>query len=150
MIRSGKWFSFYVMILLPVSTGAMGNKSMYEYQSVLYFWFKELTPEQWFTKDLDLDEQILSRFGELHKQAIDGELSHWRDEPEGRLAEIIILDQFSRNMFRGDVQSFAYDGIALVLAQEAVRAGAMDYLTEAQQNFLLMPYMHSESSEIHK
>ena len=70
--------------------------------------------------------------------------------PEGRVAELIVLDQFSRNMFRDTPASFAYDGIALVLAQEAVRAGALEHLGEFQQNLILMPYMHSESRLVHE
>ncbi|WP_299726008.1 DUF924 family protein [uncultured Endozoicomonas sp.] len=123
---------------------------MQEYHSVLDFWFDELKPEQWFKKDAELDQRILSQFSVLHERAIKGELSHWRDKPEGRLAEVIILDQFSRNMFRNDAKAFVYDSLSLVLAQEAVRSGALDQLNEAQQNFLIMPYMHSESSVIHE
>ena len=122
---------------------------MHDYQIVLGFWFTELTPAHWFKKDPTLDQQITERFSALYEQAVKGELFHWRDAPEGRLAELIVLDQFSRNMFRDKSDAFTADGIALVLAQEAVRAGAMDYLNEQQQNFLIMPYMHSESLPVH-
>ncbi|WP_067519289.1 DUF924 family protein [Endozoicomonas ascidiicola] len=125
---------------------------MQDYQTIIGFWFLELTPADWFKKDSALDQQIIERFGSIHRKAASGELFYWRDAPEGRVAEIIILDQFSRNMFRNSANSFAfaYDCIALVLAQEAVRSGAMDFLNEAQQNFLIMPYMHSESGAIHE
>lgn len=87
-----------------------------EYQAVLDFWFEEVTPKQWFEKDEQLDEEIRQRFGSCHQQAIQGELVTWRKTIQGRLAEIIVLDQFSRNIFRNDPRSFAYDGVALVLA----------------------------------
>ncbi len=120
------------------------------YQQVLDFWFKEIKPKQWWVKDETFDQLIRSRFLNLHQQACAGELSQWRDTPQGRLAEIIVLDQFSRNMFRDTPQAFASDAIALVLAQEALRVNAHDAFTQEQASFLYMPYMHSESIAIHK
>ena len=70
------------------------------YQDVLDFWFNDIEPESWFKKDIDFDNKIITRFGKLHRQAIQGELSAWRDSPKGALAEIIVLDQFSRNIYR--------------------------------------------------
>ncbi len=78
-----------------------------------------------------------------------GELYAWRAEPRGRLAEIIVLDQFSRNLFRGSARAFDQDLAALALAQEAVSAGAHLELAPVQRVFLLLPYTHSESREIH-
>lgn len=112
---------------------------------VLEFWFNELHPDQWWAKDDELDQQIGERFGLYLHQAAAGELAHWRDEPEGRLAEIIVLDQFSRNIHRGKPASFAHDTVALVLAQEAIRVGAHLLLSPVQRSFLYLPYMHSES-----
>ncbi len=123
---------------------------MYEYQAVLDFWFKELKPEQWYKKDPELDRLIISRFGDLHARTAAGELFGWRTTPEGRVAEIIVLDQFSRNMFRDSARAFAYDGMALIMAQEAVSAGVLDKVGEFQQNLILMPYMHSESALVHE
>jgi uncharacterized protein (DUF924 family) len=77
------------------------------------------------------------------------ELFEWRSSPAGRLAEIIVLDQFSRNLFRDDARAFAADPLALALAQEAVAAGADLALTKVERSFLYMPYMHSESRAIH-
>ena len=79
-----------------------------------------------------------------------GELAHWRDTIEGRLAEVIVLDQFSRNLFRGTPQSFACDGMALILAQEAIRSGECERLSREQRGFLYLPFMHSESPLIHQ
>lgn len=118
--------------------------------SILKFWFDELKPAQWWQKNKALDKKINSRFGELHAAAVAGELFEWRDTPAGRLAEIIILDQFSRNIYRDKPQAFASDGMALVLAQEAIRAGCTHALSPQQRVFLYMPFMHSESRNIHK
>lgn len=123
---------------------------MKEPQAVLDYWFQELKPAQWYEKSPALDQQMIERFGDLHAMALAGELFNWRATPEGRVAELIVLDQFSRNMFRDTPESFAYDGIALVLAQEAVRAGALEHLGEFQKNLILMPYMHSESRLVHE
>jgi len=121
-----------------------------DYETVLKFWFEELTPAQWWKKNDELDDLIRSRFATVYSQASLGELYQWRDSSRGRLAEIIILDQFSRNMFRGLDQSFACDNMALALSQEAVRIGADKQLTDVERSFLYMPYMHSESVIIHE
>ena len=119
------------------------------FSDVLDFWFHEIAPAQWWAADPAFDALIRSRFGALHAQAVRCELYGWRDRPEGRLAEIIVLDQFSRNMFRGDPRAFAADTLALALAQEAVARGADRALAAEQRNFVYMPYMHSESPAIH-
>lgn len=118
-------------------------------QQVLDFWFEELKPAQWFKASDTLDESIRQRFATLLQQAMRGELESWRNTAEGRLAEIIVLDQFSRNIHRGTPQAFAADPVALVLGQEAVRADALKQLeTVEQRDFLLLPFMHSESALI--
>ncbi|XID74865.1 DUF924 family protein [Alkanindiges sp. WGS2144] len=117
-------------------------------QHVLDFWFKQLKPEQWFSQDSELDQQIRQQFGQLYQQAVAGELFAWRKDAEGRLAEIIILDQFSRNIFRQQAAAFAADPIALVLAQEAIAQNADQTLSSQQRAFLYMPFMHSESLKI--
>lgn len=117
---------------------------------VIAFWFEELRPQQWFSKDEVLDGEIEVRFGELHKAAAQGELEGWRDTARGRLAEVIVLDQFSRNIHRDSPLAFACDGMALVLAQEALRTGADMELPMEQRAFLYMPYMHSESRAVHE
>ncbi|HVC28125.1 MAG TPA: DUF924 family protein [Gammaproteobacteria bacterium] len=119
-------------------------------KDVVSFWFDELSPKQQFAKDEKLDALIQQRFGGTHQIASRGELFEWRDTPEGRLAEIIVLDQFSRNLFRDRRQAFACDGMALVLAQEAIHAGADQSLPATRKAFLYMPYMHSESPRIHQ
>ena|SRR5690554_1855950 len=122
----------------------------YDIAQVLQFWFSELPPAQWFAKSDELDAQITKRFGGMLQAAAAGELWHWRHNSSGRLAEIIVLDQFSRNVYRDTPQAFAQDPMALVLAQEAVAAGCDATLNAAEKAFLYMPYMHSESVIIHE
>ena len=120
------------------------------YSDIIRFWFEELEPKQWFVKDLKFDQLITDRFSDIHTKASRCELYSWRDSPEGRLAEIIILDQFSRNMYRDSPQAFAADPLALGLAQEAIAAGADQALdSPVKRSFLYMPFMHSESLAIH-
>ena len=112
---------------------------------VLRFWFEDSTPAQWFAKDDGFDAAIRERFGALHACAAQAELWHWRGDAPGRLAEVIVLDQFSRNLHRGAPAAFAQDGMALALAQEAVAQGLDAQLPPTRRAFLYMPYMHSES-----
>ena len=117
-------------------------------EQVLSFWFERHEPEQWWTKDPAFDEAIRSEFGALHASAARGELYDWRGGPDGRLAEIIVLDQFSRNLYREDPRAFACDGMALALAQEAVRVRADRSVEHERRVFFYMPYQHSESPRI--
>jgi uncharacterized protein (DUF924 family) len=119
-------------------------------QNVLEFWFHTLQPSDWYAKSDALDAQIRARFESTYRRVVAGETAHWRDAPEGRLAEIIVLDQFSRNMFRGQREAFAADPMALALSQEAIRAGADRRLDDTRRGFLYMPFMHSESRLIHE
>jgi uncharacterized protein (DUF924 family) len=119
-------------------------------QMVLDFWFKELGPDKWFVKSDEIDALIKARFGTLHRAAMAGEIETWRINADGRLAEIIVLDQFSRNLFRDDPRAFASDPMALVLAQEAIARGADQDIPIAQRAFVYMPFMHSESSQMHE
>jgi len=118
-------------------------------QTILHFWFTELTPKQHFAKDAALDDAIRTRFGAVLEAAARCELFAWRATPEGRLAEIVVLDQFSRNVWRDTPRAFAQDALALALAQELVASGQDRSLPVAQRRFAYMPYMHSESALIH-
>jgi uncharacterized protein (DUF924 family) len=120
------------------------------YQSILQFWFQEITAEQWWKSDPAFDQLIKDRFGEIHQHATRAELFAWRPEPHGRLAEVIVLDQFSRNIFRANRRAFENDALALALAQEAIAAKADTALSPAERSFLYVPFMHSESRAIHK
>lgn len=123
---------------------------MQDFTLVLRFWFEQTRPAQWWIADPTFDQAIGERFLAVHHAAIRGELSHWRAEPAGRLAEVIVLDQFSRNLYRGTAQAFAADSMALVLSQEAIAGGHDRALTSQQRSFLYMPFMHSESAVIHE
>ena len=116
---------------------------------VLRFWFEEISPNSWWQRDPAFDAALSDRFGKLHEAASRAELWPWRDTAFGRLAEIIVLDQFSRNLFRDDARAFACDPLALGLAQEAVRIGADLEIAPERRAFVYMPYMHSESPAIH-
>ncbi len=118
-------------------------------QAILTFWFEELTPQQHFAKDAALDALIRERFGPTLDAAARGELHPWRSDVPGRLAEIIVLDQFSRNIHRDTPPAFAQDAQALTLAQELVALGLDAVLPMAQRVFAYMPYMHSESLPVH-
>ena len=115
-------------------------------QSILHFWFTELTPKQHYAKDAALDETIRTRFDATLTAAARCELFAWRATPEGRLAEILVLDQFSRNVYRETARAFAQDALALALAQELAASGQDRSLPLAQRSFAYMPYMHSESA----
>ena len=118
---------------------------------IIKFWFEELEPKQWWIKDPEFDQHIRERFLDTHQAAVAGELFSWRKTPEGRLAEVIVIDQFSRNLFREDPRSWQYDGMALILSQEAIACGDDQKLKDHKQlAFLYMPFMHSESHVIHE
>lgn len=117
---------------------------------VLAFWFEEIEPKKWWAADREFDDQIQRRFGSLLDKASKGELYLWRKGAKGRLAEIIVLDQFSRNIHRNSPAAFSQDSMALALAQEAVAVEFHKQLSETERSFLLLPYMHSESKLIHE
>ena len=116
---------------------------------ILCFWFDTLTDKQHFAKDAALDFDISTRFGATLEAAARCELFAWRATPQGRLAEIIVLDQFSRNVYRDTPLAFAQDALALALTQELVAGKQDQLLTVKQRPFAYMPYMHSESAMIH-
>ncbi|HEU5057200.1 MAG TPA: DUF924 family protein [Kofleriaceae bacterium] len=120
---------------------------------ILDFWFGPLDAEgcadtghsaRWWRKDAALDEEIRRRFGEVHRAVRARELDSWLTEPRGRLAQVIVLDQFSRNMFRGTPAAFASDPRALQIALDAIERGDHRALPLDQRTFLFMPLMHSE------
>ena len=118
--------------------------------AVLHFWFEELSEKDWWRKDPALDGRIAERFGATLAAAARCELHAWRESARGRLAEVIVLDQFSRNVHRDTAAAFANDALALALAQEAVAGGCDRELPVPWRAFLYLPYMHSESPLIHE
>lgn len=118
---------------------------MQPYEAVIDFWFIEHGPDDWFAGKLEFDAKLAERFSGLHKEVARGEAWSWREIPEGRLAELVVLDQFSRQLHRGSAEAFAQDKMALVLAQEAIAAGADDEVPRHWAAFFYMPFMHAES-----
>ncbi|MCI0509446.1 uncharacterized protein (DUF924 family) [Chromohalobacter marismortui] len=119
-------------------------------RQVLDFWFVEAGPKQWFNKSASFDQALTERFGALHDAACRCELYAWRQSSHGALAEILLLDQFSRNIYRDQASAFAQDPLALSLAQHLVAQGGDQELPPEQRAFVYMPYMHSESPLIHQ
>jgi len=128
----------------------MNSESVVLPAAVLEFWFGELTPEDWWRKDPALDRRIADRFSPTLEAAARCELYAWRATARGRLAEVIVLDQFSRNIHRDTAAAFANDALALALAQEAVALGCDRELPPTERAFLYLPWMHSESALIHE
>ena len=118
-------------------------------QDVIDFWFHQIEPSQWWIKDENFDQLIKTKFIDIHTAASCCELYQWRKTSLGRLAEIIVLDQFSRNIYRDSPKAFSNDPLALALAQEAVSLKVDKQLIPIQNSFLYMPFMHSESLAIH-
>jgi uncharacterized protein (DUF924 family) len=116
---------------------------------VLQFWFEELTEKDWFAGAEELDTEIKKRFTDIHMQVAAGEFWKFRIDAYSFLAEVIVLDQFSRQLFRETSDAFAFDGQALVLAQQAIATGYDKELTTDERMFLYLPFMHSESKKIH-
>nr|WP_320026180.1 DUF924 family protein [uncultured Acetobacterium sp.] len=120
------------------------------WQNVLDFWFNPDNKPFWFQKNETFDQQINEKFYDVWLAGSQGRLANWRASIQGRCAEIIVLDQFSRNLNRDKAKAFAQDPMALSLAQEAVTDEGFSDLPENHKKFILMPFMHSESSAIHE
>jgi len=114
-------------------------------KDVLGFWFSELTPEQWYKKDDDVDATIVERFGALHETIAGTDNAVLAASRDSALAAIIVLDQFARNMFRGSPKSFAGDAKARALSNAALEAGFDTDMNDNEKQFLYMPFMHSET-----
>ena len=116
-------------------------------RAVIAFWCEELRPEQHWQKNPVLDRHITERFGKVREEVLRTRAAGWRDNPETLAAAIILLDQFSRNMFRGKARAFEADGLALELCKEALGRGWVDELPKPLPSFMLMPLQHSENLE---
>ena len=125
---------------------------MSQASEILEFWFgKPDDPnygqprKEWFIKKPQFDQEVRSRFLDDYQKAAAGELDHWKNSPQGCLALIILLDQFSRNMFRGQPQAFATDSQALTYAKYATDQGLDKELLPIQRLFIYLPFEHSEN-----
>lgn len=119
------------------------------YQEIIQFWFEEIDSKFWFKKDADFDQILKQRFYDTYLSATRSELNQWRQNPEGSLAEVIVLDQFSRNFYRESAKAFEFDSLALALSQNAIDKGFDQEIPINKRSFLYMPFMHSESLVIH-
>ena len=122
----------------------------YSPKPVLDFWFDPANVELLFAKNDAFDQAIRDQFYEVWEAGCQGLLYPWRSTLYGRLAEIIVLDQFSRNLMRGDARAFAQDPMALILSQEIIKHPEFRYLTPQEKAFALLPLEHSESAGIHE
>jgi uncharacterized protein (DUF924 family) len=111
---------------------------------VLSFWFGELRPGDWFAKSDALDATIRLRFSGLHARLAAGPAQALRSTPRELLAAVVVLDQFSRNLHRGDARAFATDALARMLARRALETGADRALSPPERLFLYLPFEHSE------
>lgn len=112
--------------------------------AILDFWFKEHGPKDWFAKNSEFDAKIRARFGSLHAAAGRGELEGWAKTAKGTLALILILDQFSRNLYRDSAKAFALDAQALRLARQVIDGVLHNGFGEQERVFVFLPFEHSE------
>ena len=119
----------------PISTPA----------DVLAFW-REAGPDRWYVKDEAFDAEIREKFLPTYQAAIAGKLGAWEATPEGALALVVVLDQFPRNMFRGDAKCFAADPLARATANLALKRGYDQDVAENERAFFFLPFMHSEDA----
>lgn len=122
---------------------------MLKAHDVLNFWFREIDKKLWFQSGPEFDALIRERFAGTWTAASEGKTVAWRDDGKGRLAEILVLDQFSRNLFRRDPRAFSQDARALALAEEAIELRVDADMKPEEKSFLYMPFMHSESPAAH-
>ncbi|WP_185983782.1 DUF924 family protein [Aureimonas mangrovi] len=112
-------------------------------QTIIDFW-RDLGPDKWFVKDEALDATIRERFGDVYERARLGEFDDWAEEPNGALALVILLDQFSRNIHRDSPRMYESDEKALAVAKRALARGDHEHVGDDLNQFLAMPLMHSE------
>jgi uncharacterized protein (DUF924 family) len=111
---------------------------------IVSFW-RDAGPERWYSEDEAFDRIIRARFLRSHAAAIRGDLAGWEKSPEGALALLILLDQFSRNIFRGRAEAFASDALARALADRVLSRGFDRATEDIMRQFFYLPFMHSES-----
>ena len=110
---------------------------------ILAFW-REAGPDRWYKNDGAFDDEVRRRFLDLWREAAAGKLSAWEASDDGALALVIVLDQFPRNMFRGDASTYASDALAREVAGRAIDRGVDARIDAALREFLYLPFMHSE------
>ena len=116
-------------------------------ESIIEFWYSDKTKSQWFNSSKKLDEEIKDNYEHAWKAAIRGEYKQWNESAIGCLALAIILDQFPLNMFRGEVESFSTEVMAIKVSKHAIEKGFDQEIEKEKVAFLYMPLMHSENME---
>jgi uncharacterized protein (DUF924 family) len=111
---------------------------------VLAFW-RAAGPDKWYERNAAFDSEIKHRFSSVWRAAEEGKLAHWEETPEGTLALVIVLDQFARNIFRGDRRTYATDGLARAVADRAIGRGFDRQVSPPERQFFYLPFMHSEN-----
>jgi uncharacterized protein (DUF924 family) len=114
-------------------------------EEILAFWLDEVGPKGWYNPTEELDETIRQRFGDAHKAAMEGTYGLWMTYPSGTLAYLILMDQFPRNMYRGQGEAFASDHVARAAAKLAIEKGWDLKIDEPARQFFYLPLMHSEN-----
>jgi uncharacterized protein (DUF924 family) len=110
---------------------------------ILAFW-RDAGPARWYKRDDAFDAELRRRFLDLWQKAAAGELSSWEASDDGTMALVIVLDQFPRNMFRGDARTYASDGLAREVTHRAIERGVDARIDPALRQFLYLPFNHSE------
>lgn len=117
-------------------------------EAILNFWFEETKPYQWFRRDHAFDKEVKERFGALHNASSKRRLDSWRAHSRFSLSLIILLDQFSRNIYRDDPRAFAHDTMALSVAREAIHRRFDQLYAPKERAFFYMPFMHTEAIDV--
>lgn len=151
-----KIHSFWIVALLTLALAVHADPTEKELgiMKVLDNWFEYdhnhaplFENEVWWVKNKEVDDTIRFQYKELHQQAIQGGLKEWLDTPRGTLAYVILIDQFSRNMYRNSPKAYAYDHLALKVAKDAIKKGEDQKLSLTERVFLYMPLEHSENKD---
>jgi len=146
-----------VKLLSESAEATITDDDQVRIDGILAFWFKEqqLSAPQvdrrmdtWFGEDAEFDREIREEFADEVERASDGKLDHWADEPRGRLALILLLDQFRRNIHRNSAEAFAQDKAALKLCVEGAMAKKDQGLSPIERVFFYMPLQHAESAKV--
>ena len=117
------------------------------FNDILTFWFHEIEPKRWWKKDKKFDELLRYRFLNIYYEAINSKLKSLRISEKGRLAEIIVIDQFSRNLFRDKPDANYHDRPAIFLLKELIHLKLHQKFNKNKKIFTFMPFMHSEIFE---
>ena len=146
-----------VKLLSESAEATITDDDQVRIDGILAFWFKEqqLSAPQidrrmdtWFGEDAEFDRQIREEFADEVERASEGKLAHWADEPRGRLALILLLDQFRRNIHRNSAEAFAQDKTALKLCVEGAMSKKDQGLSPIERVFFYMPLQHAESAKV--